>query len=344
MTTLVLPPTSISVLLPVFMPRDDRLSLHLLCQALESAFDQTYPGEFEILVVDDGSPTPVERAMQNSELSNNANIRWLRSERNNGIVHALNTGLMAARHELIARLDADDKWLSGKISAQMRLFERDEDLSIAATGMTVLNARGREVERHVRKDGWNNILKLAIGLGWCPFPHGSVLALASVYRLLGGYSHSPVCAHCEDYHLWLDWIRFFKPAMVESVLYEYRQTSGRISEVYRREQELSTQISKEKMAGLNWMTFPENMRRLADLLGVNLLQCGAICYRLWRFKPVVKMPKDTVEIVRSVLPDRDISVERDGLVTHHRIMDLTRGFPGARSSTAVEDDTTLEVH
>ena len=326
------------------MPRDDRWSLRLLCQALESALDQSYPGEFEILVVDDGSPTPVERAMRDSRLSKNASIRWLRNERNNGIVHALNTGLMTARHELIARLDADDKWLSGKIAAQMSLFETDEDLSLVATGMTVVNARGKEMERHVRKDGWHNILKLAVGLGWCPFPHGSVLALASVYRLFGGYDHKPVCAHCEDYHLWLDWIRFFKPAMVENVLYQHRQTSGRVSEVYREQQELSAQIAREKIVGLNWMIFPENMRRLADFLGINLLQCGAICYRIWRFKPVVKIPKDAVGIMRSVLPDRDLSVGHDELVAHHRLMDLTHGFPGIRSRRAVEDDTVLKVY
>ena len=326
------------------MPRDDRRSLRLLCRALESAFDQTYPGEFEILIVDDGSPTPVQRAMRDSELSKNTTIRWLRNERNNGIVHALNTGLMAARHELIARLDADDKWLSGKIAAQMRLFETDEDLSLAATGMTVVNARGKEVERHVHEDGWDNLLRLAAGLGWCPFPHGSVLALTSVYRLLGGYSHKPVCAHSEDYHLWLDWIRFFKPAMVESILYEYRRTPSGISETYREQQELSTRIAKEKMTGFNWMTFPEDIRRLADLLGVNLLQCGAICYRIWRFKPVVKIPTDAVGIIRSVLPDRDIVVGHDGITAHHRLMDLTHGFPGARSCVAMEDDTVLKVY
>lgn len=341
---MILSPKSISVLLPIFLPRDDRSSIRLLCRALESVFDQTYPREFEIIIIDDGSPTPVERAMRDNELSKNASILWLRNERNNGIVHALNTGLVMAKHELIARIDADDRWLPDKIATQMRLFQKDGDLSLVATGMTVVDAKEKEVEQHVRKNGWSDILKLAIEVGWSPFPHGSVLALTSVYRLFGGYSHFPVYAHSEDYHLWLKWVRFFKPAIVEEILYEYRRTSSGISETHRDQQRISARSAREKIADYNWISFPENLRKLADILGVNLLQCGAICYRIWRFKPVVNVPEEAVRIIRSVLPDRDIAVRDDGLMAPYRIMDLTLGFPGYRSSTAVEDNTVLKVY
>ena len=334
---------SISVLLPVFMRDAKRPSVRFLRRALESALDQTYPGEFEIVVIDDGSPSPIEDIIRNDGLTESSTIRWLRSERNNGIVHALNTGLINARYELIARLDADDRWLPGKIDQQIRLFKADGDLSLVATSMVVVDAEGKELERHVRRDGWDNILRLAAGVGWCPFPHGSVLALTSIYRLLGGYSHDPSYAHCEDYHLWSNWIRFFKPAMVEEILYEYRLSSGSISETHREQQNFATQVVSRCLAAIEWRTIPENMRKLADLLGINLLQCGAICYRIWRFKPVVEIPEASVELLRVILPDRDISIDHDKCVPCYGFMDLALGFPALRSDWVAVDNVIVRV-
>ena len=320
-----------------------RSSVRLLRRALESALDQTYPGEFEIVVIDDGSPSPVEDSIRNDGTTESSTIRWLRNERNNGIVHALNTGLMDARYELIARLDADDIWLPGKIDQQIRLFKADGNLSLVATGMVVVDAEGKELERHVRRDGWDNILRLAAGVGWCPFPHGSVLALTSVYRILGGYSHDPGYAHCEDYHLWSNWIRFFKSAMVEEVLYEYRLSPSFISETHREQQNFATRAVGRRLAAIEWRTIPENMQKLADLLGINLLQCGAICYRIWRFKPVVEIPEASVGLLRAILSDRDIAIDYDRCVPYHGFMDLALGFPPLRSDRVAVDNVIVRV-
>ena len=336
-------PASISVVLPVFMRSIDPASVYLLRRALESALDQTYPGAFEILVIDDGSPTPVRDAMRSAEMPESPAIRWIRIERNDGLVHALNTGIREARYELIARLDADDRWLSGKIAMQMRRFMDDPDLSLVATGMTVVDAEGQILEQHVRLDGWENVLQLAAERGWSPFPHGSVVALTSVYRLLGGYSHQTAYRHCEDYHLWSNWIRFFKPAMVEALLYEYRRTRSTISEEYRDEQMAATQRIRRRMAAVvDWRTHPHNMRKLADLLGVNLLQCGAICYRIWRFKPTVRMPERAIAVLRRILADRDLCVVDDGgQAAIWQVRDLVKGIPGIPERHTSERDVIV---
>ena len=343
MTTTVTPPASISVVLPVFMRSTDPASVHLLRRALESALDQTYPGAFEILVLDDGSPTPVRDTMRSAEMPESPAIRWIRTERNDGLVHALNTGIREARHELIARLDADDRWLPGKIAAQAGRFRDDPDLSLVATGMTVVDAQGRELEEHVRHDGWENVLQLAVERGWCPFPHGSVVALTSVYRLLGGYSHETAYRHCEDYHLWSIWIRFFKPAMVEALLYEYRRSRGAVSEVHRDEQMVSTKRIQRRLAAVvDWRTHPGDVRSLADLLGLSLIQCGAVCYRIWRYKPVVRMPERAVEVLRRILPDRDLYIgdDRTGAPIWP-IEDLADDFPGAGTNHRAVDDNAV---
>ena len=335
-------PLSLSVVLPVFLRNADGSSVRLLRRALESVLDQTYPDAFEILVVDDGSPVPVRDTMQGAGMPESPAVRWLRTDRNNGLVHALNIGIREARYELIARLDADDRWLPGKIAAQTSRFTEDPDLSLVATGMTVVDAEGLELEQHLRRDGWENILQLAAERGWCPFPHGSVVALTSVYRLLGGYSYEPAYRHCEDYHLWSNWIRFFKPAMVESILYEYRQTRGSISDVHHPQQSSATQQIHQRLATVvDWKTHPENIGKLADILNVSLLQCGAVCYRMWKFKPRVWMPEAAVDVLRCVLPDLDITIGYDGPSPIWRIEDVIDGFPGLAGKRIAGDDVVV---
>lgn len=341
--TTTTPPGLISVVLPVFMRSPDPAPVRLLRRALESALDQTYPGAFEILVIDDGSPTPVRDTMRSAEMPESPAIRWIRNERNDGLVHALNTGIREARYELIARLDADDRWLPGKIAAQASRFRDDPDLSLVATGMTVVDAQGRELEEHMRLDGWENALRLAAERGWCPFPHGSVVALTSVYRLLGGYSHETAYRHCEDYHLWSTWIRFFKPAMVETLLYEYRRARGTVSEVHQDQQMAATKrIHRRLAAVVDSGTHPGDMRSLAGRLGLSLLQCGALCYRIWRYKPVVRIPECAVDVLRRILPDRDICIGDGGVgAPIWPVKDLAGDFPGAGTEHPAADDDTV---
>ena len=331
---------SISVVVPAFVRHDDDSSVRLMCQALESVLDQAYPDAFEILVVDDGSPVSVRSVMRAAGFPELPVIRWFRNERNEGLVSALNAGLREARYDLIARQDVDDCFMPGKIAAQVERFEADSDLTLTGTGMTVVDADGKKLEQHLRRDGWENILRLAAEDGWCPFPHTSVLALASVYRLLGYYSHDPTWAHAEDWHLWSIWIRFFKPAMVEGLYIEYRQASGSISDIHRKQQfAASTRIHRQLKAVVDWKTLPDDMHRLADILGMSLIQCGVICYRIWRYKLAVRIPRAAIDVIRRILPDRDIAIVHDGPSAIWQIEDLVDGFPGARANHVPADDT-----
>jgi glycosyltransferase involved in cell wall biosynthesis len=89
-----------------------------LSESVASVLDQHYE-RLEILIVDDGStddtPSRVERLP--------VPVRYIRQE-NRGPAAARNHGLDAARHELIAFLDADDLWPPGKLDDQLaRLLE-----------------------------------------------------------------------------------------------------------------------------------------------------------------------------------------------------------------------------
>src|SRR5262245_58158341 len=63
-------------------------------------------GEYEILVVDDGSRDTTS-AIATDEATRRPNVRPLRHETNRGYGAALRTGFEAARHDLVAFTDAD---------------------------------------------------------------------------------------------------------------------------------------------------------------------------------------------------------------------------------------------
>lgn len=341
MKTEAAPPASVSVVLPVFMPCADPAAAHLLRRALQSVLDQAYSGAFEILVVDDGSPAPVRDTMRRVGMPESSAIRWLRRARNDGPVHALNTGIRQARGELIARLDADDVWLPGRMAALTDRFGDDPDLSLAACGLAVADPPGPASQEQAAppRGVWENALALAAEQGRCPFPRGGVAALTSVYHLLGGYSYGTGYRHCEDYRLWSGWLRFFKPATAAARTAGHRRAPELVPEEHRDERAAARERIRQRLAAVvDWRTHPRDMRRLADLLGVSLLQCGAICYRIWRYGPAVRMPEPAFDVLCSLLPDRDLRRRRrrSGAPVW-RIEDLAEGFGAAAGGAAAED-------
>ena len=297
---------SITVLLPVFMRSKSMDQVRLLREALTSVADQSYPGKLEVLLVDDGSPFPVQEFASDLGAAESL-VRWMRLDRNQGIVGALNAGLSASRSDLIARLDADDRWLDGKLAAQVAQFLEDGDLSISATGMVRVDTSGKEIDRHIRPGDWAGILRFFIE-GGCPFPHGSVVADRRVYRVLGGYPWSGAVRHCEDYALWGTWLRFFKPAMVEKAYYSYRVSDTSVSAEFARQQAEASQRVRRRFEKVELTTvLPKMLPSLAEALGCSMFEAGVLAYRLWHFRTSATVPEAAIGPLVAVLPDRALT-------------------------------------
>ena len=295
----------VSVILPVFWRSASPKAVGELRRAVKSVIDQDYPGQMEIVVVDDGSPEPVRKALEQDLMDDR--MRWVRLPRNEGLVYALNTGLLSARYDLIARIDADDAWRPGKIARQMELLRADPDLTIIGTGMRLChNGRKPDVDlvRPGRADG---ILRFFATEG-CPFPHGSVLARKSVYLLLGGYPHDPLFSHCEDYALWGVWLRFFKAAMVEEVLFDYTVSQSSVSAVHTAQQRRASGMVQQAWLDLgDTSRIPDAQQALAQALRVDPFLAGRSAFLLWKVRPSrVALPRLAAEPLRALLPDRTV--------------------------------------
>lgn len=304
----------VSVIVPVFIKFELETGRRLLKRALESAINQDYPGPMEILVVDDGSPVPVEGFSCESGFSDFP-IRWIRIPENRGLVAALNLALTHASYPLIARLDADDRWLKNKMSLQLRQFASDPDLTLSATGMSRVDDRGNPIDTHIRPETWQGILQYAATKG-CPFPHGSIVARKDVFRLLGNYDWAASAAHCEDYALWVLWIRFFKTTMIAQSLYEYTVSPNSVSGLHADQQRIATSLVRQSIlqSGIG-ASLPGALQALSEILHASMFEAGSLSYLMWKSDLMaVRLSQPAANALQRVLPDRYVmAVPEEGL-------------------------------
>jgi glycosyltransferase involved in cell wall biosynthesis len=113
----------VSVLMPVYNAGP------YLAEAIDSILAQTF-SDFEFLIIDDGSTDGSGEIIQSYD---DPRIRYLRNERNLGLVDTLNRGIELARGPYIARMDADDISLPERFERQIDFMDAHPDLGACGT-------------------------------------------------------------------------------------------------------------------------------------------------------------------------------------------------------------------
>lgn len=206
---------TISVVIPTYN------RARFLPAAVASVRAQTYPCD-EILIVDDGSTddtTEVVAAM-------GAGVRLIR-QANAGPAAARNRGIQEAKGELVAFLDTDDRWLPGKLAAQVELFRSEPNLGLACADMAIEDDSGvRLVDSNFVKRGLQQHFD---ALGGRPIPNAprrllelnfinTSTAVARRQTLLGLGGFDTRLRYGEDLELWLRIAARHPIACVASVL------------------------------------------------------------------------------------------------------------------------------
>ena len=109
-------------------------------QAIRSVLEQDFPpAEREIIVVDDGSTDRTPEIVKKFE----PRVRLLRKE-NGGQASAFNVGIPECQGEIIAFLDGDDWWASGKLQAVTSALTNDAAVGLVGHGITEVFSDGRQ--------------------------------------------------------------------------------------------------------------------------------------------------------------------------------------------------------
>jgi len=191
----------VSVLLPF---RDAEATLE---EALASVLDQHGPS-LELLAVDDGS-TDGSLALARRVAAADSRVRLLDAA-GRGLVAALNLAASTARAPLLARMDADDVALPGRLALQHEAFEaareRDAPGALGALGARVELFPDEHVGEGMRRYvAWQNALcspedhRLQLFVE-APLCHPSTMLRAAALHAVGGYRDGD---YPEDYDLWL---------------------------------------------------------------------------------------------------------------------------------------------
>ncbi|MCW2914414.1 MAG: glycosyl transferase family 2 [Actinomycetia bacterium] len=190
--------------------------------AFRSAVPQQTRRPDQVILVQDG-PVPSELAGCLAELrtSSPVEVTFLTLNHNAGLGPALDAGLAASRHDIVARMDADDVSMPQRFEVQLPLIESGADLvgaGLLEFGTDLDDIRGRrtpperpsDIARYARLHD--------------PFNHPTVVYRRSAVVAAGGYGDVPLM---EDYWLFARMIaNGAKVANIPEPLVYYRVGEG----------------------------------------------------------------------------------------------------------------------
>lgn len=127
----VLAMKKVSVIIPVYKVEK------YISAAITSVIDQSY-GNFELIIVDDGSP---DQSVEICKQFTDSRIKIVRQQ-NRGLAGARNTGIRHAQGEYLAFLDGDDMWLPEKLEKHIEHLENFPALGVSFSPSAFIDQDG----------------------------------------------------------------------------------------------------------------------------------------------------------------------------------------------------------
>lgn len=185
-----------------------------LRDAVESVLAQTFH-DFECIVVDDASDDDTASVLK--DLADDRVIR-IRNPSLCGLAKSLNIGILRARGEYIARMDADDVCARRRFERQIRFMDRHPDLIVGGTWIRPFtDARLQPVRGYPTN---HDVAKCFLVFS-SPVAHPSAFMRRSSLQAHGlRYDEAFRCA--QDYELWTRCVRFGGIASMPETLLLYR--------------------------------------------------------------------------------------------------------------------------
>lgn len=202
----------ISVLLPVYNTKSTYLQ-----ECLNSIFSQTFQN-FELVIVNNGSTDESTIAIVN-DAKKDTRVKVIdvpqQADKKNLSV-ALNKGLLACNHELVARMDSDDIMFPRRLEKQLDYFNKNwSNVDILGTQLETNNGGETSHKEVIDKNEYKKSTHLC--------NHPTIMFKKSVILDLGGYKDTPNYIP-EDFCLWAKALkRGYKIRNMQEILLWYRE-------------------------------------------------------------------------------------------------------------------------
>ena len=180
---------------------------------IRSVLDDDYAG-LEYIVIDGGSTDDSVEIIKKYE----ARLAYWHSRCDRGQAHAINTGLARATGDVVAYLNADDRYRPGTLHTVAGLFRERPDVNVVFGDADFTDEAGRTTARYVGVDQ-PFARKIQYWRGW-PVPQPTVFLRRAVLQAHGGLDES--CHYALDYDWFLRIARTERFHHAGAVLAEYR--------------------------------------------------------------------------------------------------------------------------
>ncbi len=186
-------PEEFSLLLPVWA--GDRPDF-VAAAFRSSVQDQTRRPDEVVIVRDGPVPPALAQALADLVAGSPVPVRLLELPRNGGLGPALDAGLAACSHDVVARMDADDLSLPHRFAVQLPMIESGLDL----VGAGLVEFGDHPDDLVGTRTPPTDPADIAARARFAdPFNHPTVVYRRDLVRAVGGYSDF---ALMEDYLLW----------------------------------------------------------------------------------------------------------------------------------------------
>jgi glycosyltransferase involved in cell wall biosynthesis len=208
---------TVSVVVPCYN------SLPYLPETVASILAQDF-GDLEVVLVDDGGTDDLAGWVAQQD---DPRIRLIRQE-NAGPSAARNTGIEAARGELVAFLDSDDTWEPQYLSKLVACFD-DERVGLAYSGWDVIDAEGRPNGRATVSTWEGDVWERFVTRN--PVACSGAVVRRRVFDDVGGFAVNrdrfPI--DVEDWEMWVRIAASYRVAVVPEVLAHHRRHAANSS-------------------------------------------------------------------------------------------------------------------
>ena len=192
-------------------------------ESIQSILNQSLTA-IEFIIINDGSQDRSLEIINRYALLDNRIVVINKS--NSGLADSLNQGIILARGEWIARIDADDISEPNRLQKQYELAQSDTDLILIGSNKIQIDRYGRPIAYFTYPLSHNRILRNILYKKKF-FPHSSAFYRTSTVKQIGGYRTR--IKRAQDLDLWLRLSELGKLGCIGQPLVKIRSHLGQIS-------------------------------------------------------------------------------------------------------------------
>ena len=196
--------------------------------------------ELELIAIDDGSTDETGKLLD--ECANRDRRIRVFHHKNQGLTRSLIAGCAEARGAYIARQDAGDISLPGRLSRQLACIKANPGAAFVSCGTRFVGPCGEYLYdvSHDPGEATSRLKRLELSEIRGPAHHGSTLFPRSLYERVGGYR--PAFYFAQDLDLWVRLVEYGQHVVMPELLYQASMTLESVSSLHRKEQVESARL------------------------------------------------------------------------------------------------------